>query len=36
MMHGKKFGKGKPKIMFGPKPTVAENPETEQQNLKIK
>jgi len=33
MMHGKKFGKGKPKFMFGPKPTEAENPETEEETL---
>jgi hypothetical protein len=36
MLHGMKFGKGKPKLMFGPKPTVTENPESEQQNLDIK
>ena len=27
MMHGKKFGKGKPKFMFGQKPKESENPE---------
>jgi hypothetical protein len=35
MMHGKKFGSGKPKMMFGPKPTVTESVDDVQQDLDI-